>query len=95
MFVSVLSILHERLPCAYFYFRQRRELKRSLASSENGDVAMNDGLQEQCPQQGLSAYRRCQRDDIIRDGDRSAKDHQRLVALSHQTTLRQPLVTIR
>ena len=42
MFVSVMSILQERLPCASFYFRQRRVFKHSLAA-ENGDVTMNDG----------------------------------------------------
>ena len=42
MFVSVMSILQERLPCASFYFRQRRVFKHSLAT-ENGDVTMNDG----------------------------------------------------
>ena len=43
MFVSVMSILQERLPCASFYFRQRRVFKHSLAAAENGDVTMNDG----------------------------------------------------
>ena len=27
MFVSVMSILQERLPCSAFYFRQRRKFK--------------------------------------------------------------------
>ena len=43
MFVSVMSILQERLPCASFYFRQRRVFKHNLAAAENGDVTMNDG----------------------------------------------------
>ena len=42
MFVSVMSILQERLPCASFYFRQRRQFKYSLVQAENGDMPMND-----------------------------------------------------
>lgn len=30
MFVSVMSILHERLPCSSYYFRQRRKFKQKL-----------------------------------------------------------------
>ena len=29
MFVSVMTILHERLPCAQFYFRQHRKYKQN------------------------------------------------------------------
>ena len=39
MFVSVMSILQERLPCASFYFRQRRQFKYALAA-ENCDAPM-------------------------------------------------------
>lgn len=42
MFVSVMSILQERLPCASFYFRQRRLFKHGLAQVENGDMPMSD-----------------------------------------------------
>ncbi len=34
MFISVMSILQERLPCSSFYFRQRRLFKQSLAVAE-------------------------------------------------------------
>ena len=30
MFISVMSVLQERLPCSSFYFRQRREFKQNL-----------------------------------------------------------------
>ena len=34
MFISVMSILQERLPCSSFYFRERRQFKQSLAMPE-------------------------------------------------------------
>lgn len=30
MFISVMSIIHEKLPCAQFYFRQRRKFKERI-----------------------------------------------------------------
>ena len=32
MFVSVMAVFHERLPCAKYYFRQRRKFKEKLTS---------------------------------------------------------------
>lgn len=34
MFISVMSILQERLPCSSFYFRERRQFKQSFAMPE-------------------------------------------------------------
>ena len=50
MFVSVMSILQERLPCSQFYFRQRRLFKQKLiklaaANFISEDVQMNGDLQ--------------------------------------------------
>lgn len=39
-----MSILQERLPCASFYFRQRRQFKYALAA-ENCDAPMSNGEQ--------------------------------------------------
>lgn len=35
MFVSVMAIFHERLPCSQFYFRQRRKFKNRYHSRMN------------------------------------------------------------
>ena len=40
MFISVISILQERLPCAGFYFRQRRLFKTNKYAAEGPDDAM-------------------------------------------------------
>ena len=50
MFVSVMSILQERLPCSQFYFRQRRLFKQNLirqaeANCSGEDIQMNDDMQ--------------------------------------------------
>jgi hypothetical protein len=37
MFVSVMAILHERLPCAQFYFRQRRKFKARFLEKLGSD----------------------------------------------------------
>ena len=50
MFVSVMSILQERLPCSQFYFRQRRLFKQNLmrqaaANCSGEDIHMNGDMQ--------------------------------------------------
>ena len=50
MFVSVMSILQERLPISQFYFRQRRLFKQNLirqaeANCSGEDIQMNDDMQ--------------------------------------------------
>lgn len=32
MFISVMAIFHEKLPCAQFYFRQRRKFKERVVA---------------------------------------------------------------
>ncbi len=41
MFVSVMSILQERLPCASFYFRQHKQFKHNL-QLENERASADD-----------------------------------------------------
>ena len=36
MFVSVMTILHERLPCAQFYFRQYKQFKKNNKEMSTG-----------------------------------------------------------
>ena len=35
MFVSVMTILHERLPCAQFYFRQHKQFKQAQIDKQS------------------------------------------------------------
>jgi len=43
MFVSVMSILQERLPCASYYFRQRRKFKQSLQLESASGLSISTG----------------------------------------------------
>ena len=40
MFISVMSILQERLPCSTFYFRTRRQFKHQMRV-DRGDATMS------------------------------------------------------
>lgn len=42
MFVSIMAIFHERLPCSQFYFRQRRRFKERFFSHKS-QLTLSDG----------------------------------------------------
>lgn len=41
MFMSVMSILQERLPCSAFYFRQRRKFRQALLDKADDSMAVD------------------------------------------------------
>ena len=43
MFVSVMAIFHERLPCAKYYFRQRRKFKENYLAKKTPDGRCRNG----------------------------------------------------
>lgn len=50
MFISVMSIIQERLPCSSFYFRQRRQFKHTLAIKKDGmSSTMRDSFHNGSP----------------------------------------------
>lgn len=58
MFVSIMAILNERLPCAQFYFRQRRRFKakyfQQIAPEPGPQQPIQNLLME--PRKRLSEY---------------------------------------